>query len=72
MLQSMIAEHGSICSTDLTYQMSGHASTPKVNGVRNQSDSNMHVSRQIKSHLTLGSHWPIKYNLKLFSKPTRI
>ncbi len=43
MLQSMIAEHGSICSADLTYQMSGHASTPKVNGVRNQSDSNMHV-----------------------------
>ncbi|KAF4110514.1 hypothetical protein G5714_007545 [Onychostoma macrolepis] len=29
MLQSMIAEHGSICSADLTYQMSGPASTPK-------------------------------------------
>ncbi|KAK7175905.1 hypothetical protein R3I93_000232 [Phoxinus phoxinus] len=29
LLQSMIAEHGSFCSTDLTYQMTRHASTPK-------------------------------------------
>ncbi|XP_016086893.1 multiple PDZ domain protein-like [Sinocyclocheilus grahami] len=29
MLQSMIAEHGSICSADLTYQMNRPASTPK-------------------------------------------
>ncbi|XDV17672.1 hypothetical protein PO909_023502, partial [Leuciscus waleckii] len=29
LLQSMIAEHGSFCSTDLTYQMTRQASTPK-------------------------------------------
>ncbi|XP_043100412.1 multiple PDZ domain protein isoform X3 [Puntigrus tetrazona] len=29
MLQSMIAEHGSMCSADLTYQLSGPAPTPK-------------------------------------------
>ncbi|XP_067283512.1 multiple PDZ domain protein isoform X3 [Pseudorasbora parva] len=29
LLQSMIAEHGSFCSTDLTYQMTIQASTPK-------------------------------------------
>ncbi|XP_077058121.1 multiple PDZ domain protein isoform X3 [Siphateles boraxobius] len=29
LMQSMIAEHGSFCSTDLTYQMTTQASTPK-------------------------------------------
>ncbi|XP_050970411.1 multiple PDZ domain protein isoform X3 [Labeo rohita] len=33
MLQSMIAEHGSICSADLTYQMNRPASTPKEEDV---------------------------------------
>lgn len=27
---SMIAQHGSICTTDVSYQMSRQASTPKV------------------------------------------
>uniref|UniRef100_A0A9J8AF69 Multiple PDZ domain protein n=1 Tax=Cyprinus carpio carpio TaxID=630221 RepID=A0A9J8AF69_CYPCA len=55
MLQSMIAEHGSICSIDLTYQMSEPASTQKVNRVSNQSDSNIHISCPIRLHFTLGS-----------------
>uniref|UniRef100_A0A8C1RRK7 Multiple PDZ domain crumbs cell polarity complex component n=1 Tax=Cyprinus carpio TaxID=7962 RepID=A0A8C1RRK7_CYPCA len=55
MLQSMIAEHGSICSIDLTYQMSEPASTQKVNRVSNQSDSNIHISCPIRLHFTQGS-----------------
>uniref|UniRef100_A0A8C2Q255 Multiple PDZ domain crumbs cell polarity complex component n=1 Tax=Cyprinus carpio TaxID=7962 RepID=A0A8C2Q255_CYPCA len=55
MLQSMIAEHGSICSIDLTYQMSEPASTQKVNRVSKQSDSNIHISCPIRLHFTLGS-----------------